>query len=109
MNSGTKTTYLVKLPYLCLIAATMMLAMSMVLSSPYFSRKASSSDYPLRQLITPSQVWLEDSSTEVLEDLPVGDDQTPLSIPGTPRTYLDNWCFFEGLPVLYQSFGANPS
>jgi hypothetical protein len=85
-SSGAKTTRYWKLPCLCLIAATMAFAM-VVLIAPYMSGKASSSDDLARQLIPPNQVWMESSSSQVVEDLPVVEDQTPaLAVPGRPST-----------------------
>lgn len=84
-NAGAKPTHWVKLPCLCVLAATMAIAM-MVLIAPYLSRKAISSDDPSRQLISPKQVWLESSSSQLVEDLPVGNDQPPITIPGKLST-----------------------
>ncbi|KAG0613202.1 hypothetical protein M758_6G085000 [Ceratodon purpureus] len=81
-NSGTPKSFwpLVKLPCLCLIGATLAFAMTMLVA-PYLSGKAMSSNDPSRQLLTPNQMWMESSDSQVVEDLPIGDGQLPLSSP----------------------------
>lgn len=104
-NSGAPKSYwpLVKLPCLCLIAATTAFAMT-VLVAPYLSGKAMSSNDPSRQLIPPNQVWMESSHSQVVEDLPVGDDQPPLAMPGKPSsTSLKNCSVYKELSISYQS------